>query len=118
MAYLETQCYISTWSESGKSDLQAAIIFNGQPIPKYSLERALKELTEEGKLFIKVKAGRDEGLVVTTCGALINAAIKSKICVQTGPSDVAGMLVKLFEQLDKYSQRVDNYKQLNMWNTG
>ncbi|MCO5542309.1 hypothetical protein NG875_14285 [Enterococcus faecalis] len=108
-----------------KTDLQAAITFNGQSIPKRSLDRALKELIAEGKLFVQIKAGRGGGLVVATRKALIRTVIQVKQQVKYAYKQgintffkEADMLVRLFEQTDKNSQRVRKYKQLKLWNTG
>lgn len=46
--YLETQCYRYRPEVSmKKTDLQAAITFNGRSIPKRSLDRALQELSRQ-----------------------------------------------------------------------
>lgn len=124
--YLETQCYRYRPEVSmKKTDLQAAITFNGQSIPKRSLDRALKELIAEGKLFVQIKAGRGGGLVVATRKALIRTVIQVKQQVkyayQQGIKTFfkeADMLVRLFEQTDKNSQRAREYNQLKLWNTG
>ncbi|UKV12642.1 hypothetical protein L5I26_13365 (plasmid) [Enterococcus faecalis] len=99
--------------------------FNGQSIPKRSLDRALKELMAEGKLFVQIKAGRNGGLVVATRKALIRTVIQVKQQVKSAYKQgiktffkEADMLVRIFREPDKYSQRVDYYKQLNLWNTG
>ncbi len=126
LAYLETQCYrYRPEVRLKKTDLQAAITFNGQSIPKRSLDRALKELMAEGKLFVQIKAGRNGGLVVATRKALIRTVIQVKQQVKSAYKQgiktffkEADMLVRIFKEPDKYSQRVDHYKQLNLWNTG
>ncbi len=124
--YLETQCYRYRPEVSmKKTDLQAAITFNGQSIPKRSLDRALKELIAEGKLFVQIKAGRGGGLVVATRKALIRTVIQVKQQVKYAYKQgiktffkEADMLVRLFEQTDKNSQRAREYNQLKLWNTG
>ena len=124
--YLETQCYRYRPEVSlKKTDLQAAITFNGQSIPKRSLDRALQELVTEGKLFVQTKAGRGGGLVVATRKALIRTVIQVKQQVKYAYKQgiktffkEADMLVRLFEQTDKNSQRAREYKQLKLWNTG
>ncbi|EGO6719960.1 RepS protein [Enterococcus faecalis] len=126
LAYLETQCYRYRPEVSlTKTDLQAAITFNGQSIPKRSLDRALKELISEGKLFVQVKAGRGGGLVVATRKALIRTVIQVKQQVKSAYKQgiktffkEADILVRLVEQTDKYSQRIMEYQQLKLWNTG
>lgn len=126
LAYLETQCYRYRPEVSlTKTDLQAAITFNGQSIPKRSLDRALKELTSEGKLFVQVKAGRGGGIVVATRKALIRTVIQVKQQVKAAYKQgiktffkEADMLVKLFEQPSKNSKKQGDYRQLNLWNTG
>ncbi|MBO6455651.1 RepS protein, partial [Enterococcus faecalis] len=124
--YLETQCYRNRPEVSmKKTDLQAAITFNGQSIPKRSLDRALKELIAEGKLFVQIKAGRGGGLVVATRKALIRTVIQVKQQVKYAYKQgiktffkEADMLARLFEQTDKNSRRAREYKQLKLWNTG
>ncbi|EOH1330112.1 primase C-terminal domain-containing protein [Enterococcus faecalis] len=126
LAYLETQCYRYRPEVSlTKTDLQAAITFNGQSIPKRSLDRALKELMAEGKLFVQVKAGRGGGLVVATRKALIRTVIQVNQQVKTAYKQgikaffkEADMLVRLFEQHSKNSKKLGEYRQLNLWNTG
>lgn len=79
LAYLESQSYrYRPEVKLTKTELQAAIVFNNKSIPKRSLDMALKELQQEGKLFIKVTAGRGGGLVVATRKALIRTVIVVK----------------------------------------
>ncbi|EPH72283.1 hypothetical protein D929_01979, partial [Enterococcus faecalis 02-MB-P-10] len=89
------------------------------------LDRALKELMAEGKIFIQVKPGRGGGLVVATRKALIRTVIQVKQQVKSAYKQgiktffkEADMLVRLFEQTDKNTQRDREYKQLKLWNTG
>ncbi|EPH72190.1 hypothetical protein D929_01984, partial [Enterococcus faecalis 02-MB-P-10] len=89
------------------------------------LDRALKELMAEGKLFVQVKSGRGGGLVVATRKALIRTVIQVKQQVKTAYKQgikaffkETDMLVSLFEQPSKNSKKLGEYRQLNLWNTG
>lgn len=126
LAYLETQCYRYRPEVSlTKIELQAAITYNGQSIPKRSLDRALKELMAEGKLFVQVKSGRGGGLIVATRKALIRTVIQVKQQVKKSYKQgikaffkEADMLVRLFEQPTKNSKKLGEYRQINLWDTG
>lgn len=105
LTYLETQCFrYRPELQLTKSDIQVAVCYQDKEIPKRSLDKALKELQVEGKIYMKVKPGRGGGLILATRKALIrtvivtNQTVKSayKTAIRTFFEEAAS-LTKLFE---------------------
>lgn len=126
LAYLEKECYrYRPEIELKKADLQAAIVYKDKVIPKRSLDRALKELQLEGKLYLKVRAGRNGGLTVATRQALIRTVIVVKQQVKQAYKDAirtffeeAAILTKMFENPATAEKKDLLEAQLSLWDTG
>ncbi|WP_321386419.1 primase C-terminal domain-containing protein [uncultured Enterococcus sp.] len=130
LAYLEKECYrYRPEIEIKKADLQAAVVYRGgtkdKMIPKRSLDRALKELQTEGKLYLKVKAGRGGGLIVATRKALIRTVIVVKQQVKGAYKGYirtffkeAAILTKMVENPAIAEKRDVLEAQLSLWDTG
>jgi hypothetical protein len=126
LAYLEKECYrYRPEIEMKKADLQAAIVYQDKKIPKRSLDRALKELQSEGKLYLKVRAGRGGGLTVATRKALIRTVIVVKQQVKQAYKDAirtffkeAAILTKMFETPAIEEKKDLLEAQLSLWDTG
>ncbi|MGL4695238.1 primase C-terminal domain-containing protein, partial [Enterococcus larvae] len=130
LAYLEKECYrYRPEIEIKKADLQAAIVYKGgakdKMIPKRSLDRALKELQTEGKIYLQVKAGRGGGLIVATRKALIRTVIVVKQQVKGAYKkyirtffEEAAILTKMFENPETAGKRGLLEAQLSLWDTG
>lgn len=126
LSYLETQCYDKQPElEVTKAELQANIVYQGKEIPKRSLDRALKELQAEGKIYLKTKFGRGGGLVVATRKALIRAAVMTNQQLKTAYKDWLKVFVEEAAMLQtKELQETDiptitrQKRQLTLWDTG
>lgn len=126
LSYLETQCYDKQPElEVTKAELQANIVYQGKAIPKRSLDRALKELQAEGKIYLKTKFGRGGGLVVATRKALIRAVIMTNQQLKTAYKDWLKVFVEEAAMLQtKGLQETDlpiitrKERQLTLWDTG
>ncbi|MBL1227049.1 primase C-terminal domain-containing protein [Enterococcus sp. BWR-S5] len=108
-----------------KSELQTAVKYKGKSIPKRSLDRALRELQTEGKIYVQVKAGRGGGLIVATRKALIRTVIVVNQQVKEAYKDTirtffeeAAILTKMFDKLETEKNRELSMEQLNLWDTG
>lgn len=124
--YLETQCYrYRPEIELTKGELQAAVKYQEKSIPKRSLDKALNELKAEGKIYVRVRAGRGGGLVVATRKALIRTVIVVKQEVKSAYKNAirtffkeAAMLTKLFESPAAREEIGLFAEQSNLWDTG
>lgn len=126
LAYLEKECYrYRPEIQLTKGDLQAAVTYKEKSIPKRSLDRALKELQTEGKIYLQVKAGRGGGLIVATRKALIRTVIVVKQQVKEAYKkhirtffEEAAILTKLFETGTKQGKTGLFGEQTTLWDTG
>lgn len=124
--YLETQCYrYRPEIEMTKGELQAAVKYQDKSIPKRSLDKAINELKAEGKIYVRVRAGRGGGLVVATRKALIRTVIVVKQEVKSAYKSAirtffheAAMLTKLYETATTKGQIGLFGEQTNLWDTG
>ncbi|MBO0441518.1 primase C-terminal domain-containing protein [Candidatus Enterococcus ikei] len=126
LKYLETQCYrYRPEIEMTKGELQAAVKYQDKSIPKRSLDKAINELKAEGKIYVRVRAGRGGGLVVATRKALIRTVIVVKQEVKSAYKSAirtffheAAMLTKLYETATTKGQIGLFGEQTNLWDTG
>ena len=124
--YLEEQCYrYRPEIATTKGELQAAIKYQDKSIPKRSLDKAIKELEAEGKIYVQVRPGRGGGLVVATRKALIRTVIVVNQTVKKAYKEAirtffkeAAMLTKMFET-PAMSDKIGLFaEQSNLWDTG
>ncbi|MBP2098892.1 hypothetical protein [Enterococcus rivorum] len=126
MDYLEEQCYrYRPEIATTKGELQAAIKYQDKSIPKRSLDKAIKELEAEGKIYVQARPGRGGGLVVATRKALIRTVIVVNQTVKEAYKDAirtffkeAAMLTKMFETPGTGDKVGVFAEQSNLWDTG
>ncbi|MBO0474892.1 primase C-terminal domain-containing protein [Enterococcus ureasiticus] len=124
--YLESECYrFKPEIELTKTELQAAVQYQDKPIPKRSLDKAINELKAEGKIYVKVKAGRGGGLVVATRKALIRTVIVVNKYVKKAYKNAiktffreAAILTKMIETPGTEKKTGLFGEQTNLWDTG
>lgn len=126
LAYLEKQGY--TYRPEimlTKQELIAQIKYKEKSIPKRSLDKVLKELVSEGKIFMKVKAGRGGGIMLATRKAILRTTIlvkqQVKEAYKKGIIELfpqAAIVVNSLETAVYGGQSEPIVEQLNLWNTG
>ena len=127
LAFLEKECYTYRPEiKLTKVDIQDAVKYNEKSIPKRSLDRALKELQAEGRIYVQIRPGRGGGLVVATRKALIRTVISVKQyvkeayknAIRTFFEEAAHLLTKLLEKGGKEAKTEGFSKQITLWDTG
>lgn len=126
LTYLEAQCSrYQSEIQLTKGDIQIAVSYKGKRIPKRSLDKALNELVKEGKVYLKVKAGRGGGLILATRNALIRTVISTR---QESKEAYKCLIRTFFEEVDRLchflftpsqaSQAKMYQTQIDLWNSG
>lgn len=108
-----------------KQELVAQIKYKDKNIPKRSLDKVLKELVTEGKIFMKVKAGRGGGIILTTRKAIVQTIILVKQQVKEAYREsLTSIFPTAARVINSIETPLNNEKaqvittQLNLWDTG